>query len=380
MSGAGPHAWERLWGWELLLAATLLVPAGTVLLDGRLTQSEVLAAATLLAILPLYFLLGRRKIRCGDARGGVVYIALLTLLYWPSVFLLPDTTFALFGLASQCFLALPARRAIVAVVILCTAPAIGIVLSKEPPGAIIDLIVLVTIVVFFSSAMGFWIERITAQSRERADLIEQLESTRAEVTRLSAERGAQEERERLAGEIHDTLAQGFTSIIMLAQAAQTAQDPAKHLALAVQTAKENLAEARALISALTPAPLDSSTLVEAMRRLAARTGEELEVRVEVEVRGAARPLPTQTDVVLIRALQEGLANVRKHASAGSVQIRLEYGEQDVKLSVVDDGVGFACANGFGLSTMRGRVEQAGGSLDVRSAPGQGTTLAVEVPA
>lgn len=376
LSAAGPHAWERLWGWELLLVATIVVPVVFLALSGRPASERAVAAACLLAILPLYFFFGRPAIVAERRRAGVVYIVLLVVLYTPSALLSPETTFTLFGLCTQCYLVLPARRALLGVLALTAGPSARIFMSSSGLDAVFDLIVLLIIVIFFSGAFGIWVERITEQSAERARLIEELEATRAELAALSVERGAQEERERLAGEIHDTLAQGFTSIIMLVQAAQTAPDPARHLALAVQTAKENLAEARALISALAPPPLDASSLVEAMRRVAGG----LDLPVEVEVEGESRPLPTQTDVVLIRALQEGLANVRKHAAASSVLVSLEYGPHTVRLRVRDDGIGFSCEDGFGLRTMRGRVGQAGGSLAIRSAPGQGTTLTVEVPA
>ncbi len=382
MSRAGRHAWEKLWGWELLLLVTVVVPVVFALLGDLPAREKAIVACCLLAILPLYAFMGRPAIAREDRRTGLVYLALVTVLYTVGVLHFSETTFTLFGLCPQWFFVLPARRAVFGVVALSLPPALVALSEEEPVGAFFDVIVILITAVFFSTAFGIWVERITQQSQERAELIEQLEATRAELARLSAERGAQEERERLAGEIHDTLAQGFSSIIMLIQAAQTQADPSRHLALAVQTAKENLAEARALISALTPAPLESSSLVEAMRRIAARTGEELGAHVGFEVRGAARPLPTRVDIALVRALQEGLANVRKHAAAREVRVVLEYGERLVRLEVGDDGAGFdpGATEGFGLRTMQSRVAQAGGTLQVRSAVGEGTTVTVEVPA
>ncbi|WP_327087010.1 sensor histidine kinase [Nonomuraea sp. NBC_01738] len=378
---SGPHAWEKLWGWEVLLVLTVLVSSVYALLIKAPAGDKAVIVGCLLAMLPLYALFGRPAIVNEWHVRGMIHVAVLVVLFVPPALLLPETTFVLFGLLPQCFLALPTRLAVVGVVGLGVVAAVRPLLSGSP-SSMFGLVVILTTVVFFSATFGLWIDRITQQSLDRARLITQLEESRAEVSRLSAEQGAQHERERLAGEIHDTLAQGFTSIIMLVQAAQKQSDPARHLALAVQTAKENLAEARALISALTPAPLDSSSLVEAMRRIAERTGDELDLTVGFEVRGEARALATPIDVVLIRALQEGLANVRKHAAAARVRVGLEYGTRHVRLSVTDDGTGFEPRDddGFGLRTMRGRVEQAGGSLTVLSSAGQGTTLAVEVPA
>ena len=114
---------------------------------------------------------------------------------------------------------------------------------------------------------------------------------------------------------------------MLIQAAEARSDPARHLALAVQTARENLAEARALVAALSPAPLDGSTLDEALVRLADRLGEDTGMTVTFTVRGESRPLPPPIEVVLIRAAQEALANVRRHAAASRVDVSMVYGRR-----------------------------------------------------
>jgi signal transduction histidine kinase len=234
--------------------------------------------------------------------------------------------------------------------------------------------------------LGFWINRVIEQNTERGRLIEELEASRAEVARLSHETGVAAERERLAGEIHDTLAQGFTSIITLAQAAESelGRDEAmvrKHLDLTVRTARENLAESRALVAALAPGELTESSILDALRRQAARLTEETGVAAVFVVQGDRRPLPTGVDVVLLRTVQESLANVRKHAQASSVEIVLSYQDISVVLLVTDDGVGFdpgSGTQGFGLRGMRSRVEHIGGSVSVTSAPGAGTTVELEV--
>jgi signal transduction histidine kinase len=101
--------------------------------------------------------------------------------------------------------------------------------------------------------------------------------------------------------------------------------------------------------------------------------------------GTARPLGTSVDVVLLRAAQESLTNVRKHAGASSASVRLAYRADAVVLTITDDGAGFAAGNGhghgggYGLTAMRGRVEQVAGRLAVESTPGAGTTVRVEVP-
>jgi signal transduction histidine kinase len=144
-----------------------------------------------------------------------------------------------------------------------------------------------------------------------------------------------------------------------------------HLELALDTARDNLDEARALVAALTPALLDGRSLVDAIRRLAP----------SLAVRGAVRPLSTGVDVVLLRAAQEALTNARKHA-VGPASVSLSYDPGSVTLTVCDPGPGFdplAASAGYGLSGMRSRVAQVGGRCTVSSAPGGGTTVRVEVP-
>jgi signal transduction histidine kinase len=229
--------------------------------------------------------------------------------------------------------------------------------------------------------------KIIEQSRERAQLIARLEAAQAELAEVSRQAGTLAERQRLAGEIHDTLAQGLTSIVMLLQAADTEidADPAearRHVGLAAQTAREGLAEARAMVAALAPAHLEAGLLHEALGRLADRIGAELGIAVRFELCGPARPLSATTEVVLLRAAQEALANVRKHAHAADVRVILSYEPHNVRLDVRDDGAGFdpeRVSGGYGLRGMRSRILQVGGSLLVRARPGAGTSLSVEVP-
>ncbi len=388
---AGPHAWERLRGWEFLLAVAVVIPAAYVLVGDQPPLWKGVCVALLLSMPVAYLLIGRRAIQTEDVRRGMVYVAILMALYVPASMIEGATTFSLFGICPQIFMAIPAKRAVVATVLLWLPEAANRWFSNPGIDGIFNLLTLLTTVVFFSSVFGVWGDRIVRQSSERAELIRQLEASHAEVARLSAERGALAERERLAGEIHDTLAQGFTSIIMLLQAAEAQPDPRRHLGLAVRTAKENLAEARALVAALGPAPLDGSTLNDALRRVTDRLGEELGAAAVFEVRGDGHALPPSYEVVLIRAAQEGLNNVRKHAATSQVDVTLEYGPQEVTLRVRDDGRGFGFppaslaepardgSAGYGLQAMRARVEQVRGSITVGDAEGGGAELVVRLP-
>jgi signal transduction histidine kinase len=248
---------------------------------------------------------------------------------------------------------------------------------------------LVSLVV--SLLFGIWIEKVITQSEQRAELIEQLESARDELAEAHHSAGVMAERERMAREIHDTLAQGMTSIVMLAQAAAVelqrggTDGAAARLAAIEDTARENLAEARALVAAFTPVALSEATLTEVLRRqaerFAAETGVDVQVSLDLPDEEVAA-LPQAQQVVLLRAAQEALANVRKHARATQVLITLGLSDGRVWIEIRDDGSGFAPATvtgGFGLAAMRGRVEESGGSVQVESAPGRGTKVQVLMP-
>ena len=206
--------------------------------------------------------------------------------------------------------------------------------------------------------------------------------------------GVLRERQRLAHEIHDTLAQDFTSIVMKLEAAEETlpTDPAgaqRQLYLAQRIARESLAEARRLMWALKPESLERASLPEALARLAERWSEECGAAANTAVIGIPYPLTPEVEVRLLRVAQEALNNCRKHARASKVVITLSYISNLVALDIQDDGVGFDPAQprsatsdhsgGFGLNGMRERVEGLGGTLLVESVPGEGTTLLVELP-
>ncbi|RLP91436.1 sensor histidine kinase [Micromonospora sp. BL4] len=282
---------------------------------------------------------------------------------------------------------LPTASAVGAVVVFT---AVQVVLdwlrSGGGPDARETLLAAVMIAVVVS-VTGSWVQHLFVDADRRAALVDELAASRDEVARLSRQAGVDAERQRLAGEIHDTIAQGLSSVVMLIQAADAELDrdtgqARRHLALAVTTARANLAEARALVAALTPAELAGSPLVEAVRRVADRFTAETGVPVTLATPGTQRPLPTPVEVVLLRVTQEALANARKHAAAGRVEVRLEGRDGVVVLEVRDDGCGFTippAGDGYGLASMRNRVEQVAGTLRVSSSPGAGTTVRAEVP-
>lgn len=244
----------------------------------------------------------------------------------------------------------------------------------------------------FAFLLGFYFDAIARQNRKRREIIAELETTRSELARAERQAGTLEERQRLAGEIHDTLAQGLTSIVMTLEAAEGAldADPAlarQHLGRAKQVARENLAEARRFVWALRPETLEREPLAQALQRVAERWSGEVHIPLHFAVTGTAAPLPSTVEVTLLRATQEALENVRKHARATQVNVTLSFIEDQVALDVQDDGQGFtlqpttpqAGGQGFGLDAMHRRAEQLGGTLAVESAPGEGTVLSLVLP-
>ncbi len=207
------------------------------------------------------------------------------------------------------------------------------------------------------------------------------------------------ERQRLSHEIHDTLAQGFTSIMMSLSTAQLTHPeifsdsaPAqRHLELARQIARESLAETRRLVWALRPEALDRHPLPQALQGLTEEWSDKTGIEARFGVTGDSRRLLPEIEVALLRVAQEALANAHKHAGAELIVLTLSYLEDLVALDVSDDGIGFdpgsprssirpQDSGGFGLVSMRERVEQLRGSLSVESRPNGGTTLAASLPA
>jgi signal transduction histidine kinase len=239
-----------------------------------------------------------------------------------------------------------------------------------------------TVSLAFTLLLGFWISGVVEQSARRRAVIAELEATRAELAEVSRTAGVLAERERVAREIHDTLAQGFTSMLMLLELAESDldRDPAgarRRLATARETARQNLAEARALVADLTPVDLQAAPLPQALGRLVDRFGRETGRPASFTATGPTRPLPANEEVVLLRAAQEALANTR-HAGTGAVTVALRYGPDGATLNVTDDGPGFdpaATTAGYGLAGMRRRAQEVGGTVAVRSGPA-GTTVEV----
>lgn len=221
--------------------------------------------------------------------------------------------------------------------------------------------------------------KLEASMRENAGLHEQLLAG-------AREAGILDERQRMAREIHDTLAQGLVGIItQLEAAARGGRDSQRRSGVALELARQSLAEARRSVQALAPAELDQVRLPDAIATVTTKWSALSGVAATATTTGTPVSLRPEIEVALLRTAQEALANVAKHADADTVALTLSYMDDVVSLDVRDDGVGVAAPTaapgngGFGLTAMRQRVEGLSGALAVESEPGEGTTIAASIP-
>jgi signal transduction histidine kinase len=396
--GCGEQPLDKFWdrvsiGWHGAFYGLIALTAVLVWLDGSTTSTHRAVAISTVAALGLWYqLFGLRGLR-GPASGGrvpgLLYLAGLYAACWVVIgtsqvaYLLLFIAFPqTWGVLHRTGDALIGSAVLVAGLVVVMAGSAGWTGTDVATATLIGVVQL-----SLSGLLGLWINGITGVSQRQADLIRKLEATQAELGEVSHQAGVLAERERLAADIHDTLAQGFTSVLMLVQAADADLDgnpdqARRHLKLAEQAARENLAEARSLVAVLTPPTLDGG-LPAALERLVGRFSKELGISSTVDIEGAPLPLEPSHEVVLLRATQEALANVRKHAGATSLAVTLTYGEVCTELIVRDNGRGFdpeQDSDGYGLVGMRTRLEQVGGSLAVDTAPQAGTTIRATVPA
>jgi signal transduction histidine kinase len=255
-----------------------------------------------------------------------------------------------------------------------------------------SIVVIIQTVIIGLGIMGG--EKLTELSEQRRRTVLELESALAENAALQSrvvaqarESGVADERERMAREIHDTIAQGLIGVITQLEAGSSVvDDPAevqRRIDNAGRLARESLQEARRAVEALMPASLEHRGLPEALEDVVGRWSEMNHIPAEMTVTGAVQSLHPEVEVTLLRVAQEALSNVAKHSQASQVRVTLSYMEDVVSIDVKDDGRGFdkaASNGGFGLTTMRRRVSGLSGNLTVETHHGMGTALSATVPA
>ncbi|GAA4399809.1 sensor histidine kinase [Fodinibacter luteus] len=378
--------------WHAVYAVVWLAAVVVTLVDepGRSGRAPSLVLLGVMAL--AYAVLGRRAMTHADLRWAVAY----HLVSWSALLVVqwldPGTQSWLlfFALFPQLWAMLPSRWAAVATVVVVGAFSFVRWATLEfAADSLSDIVISGTISMGLSLALGLFINRIVGEAESRAETIDELRAAQRRLAAAERDRGIHEERERLSREIHDTLAQGFTSVVALSRAAEAAlargdvSAARDRLALIERTASDNLDEARLIVAELTPGHLQSRTLGQALERLGEAVSSENGLRADVRVAGEPAPLGGSAEVVILRTAQEALSNVRRHAGAGRADLTLTYEDPErVVLEVRDDGCGFdptAERTGFGLDGVLARAAEVGGSVRVTSEPGAGTTLRLEVP-
>jgi signal transduction histidine kinase len=377
---------ESRW-WTAAVLAAVVVLSVLVFLEQRPTFNLVGSLVCLGVFLVLWLLLGVRAMR--DQRVGVAVVVAIGIVTCAAVYF--DASMA----TLQCVV-YPIiwtildriRLAVIANVVFTAAIAAAMYLGL---GATTEALAVAGSIeglsLLFSLGLGLWISNISEQSKERKRLIDDLQAAQKELAALSRDAGVSDERERLAREIHDTIAQDLTGLVLTAQRGR--RELAKgntaavenQLAVLEENARHALMETRALVASGAAVGVDGGGLALALRRLGERFERETGIVVTVSADESASA-DRDAEVVLLRCAQEALANVRKHSTAGTAAVALSTHDGAIDLRISDDGAGFdptIPSSGFGLTGLRERLALVRGTLAVTAEPGGGTTLVATLP-
>ncbi|WP_375237031.1 sensor histidine kinase [Microbacterium schleiferi] len=378
---------SRWWDAVVPIVAAAIVAPVLILSDLDVLGRALVAASAALLIVA-YFGFGRRLRQGGSTPLAVVFVILLAISIGVGVAAAPFMAMLQTLAYPLVWVSVDTRRG---GVLGSVAIGFGVFIGFVAHGgftieSLWEGILSAGLAVVFATALGLWISSIAEYGEERARLVTELTEAQSQVEALSRDRGAAEERERIARDIHDTLAQTLAGLVLLSErAGRQARDgrtdaAAEAIATIEQTAREALAESRALVARMAAVPADDA-LAAAIERLAARFRAEVGLAIDVEV-AAGVDLDREQQVVLLRCLQEALANVRKHARATLVVVTVAPHGEGIGMTVRDDGVGFdpsAARTGFGLDGISDRATLAGGSVEVDSVPGRGSVLTILLP-
>lgn len=394
------EAWQRWVNiWHVVFYVTLALPTGIALLTESMRYPPWVLLVLSLTLGIWYGVvmiwLAARSIVKGQVISSVVFLVGALGIWFP----LARSHWAYFLTASYFFGlmwgTLPFGLAVAGNILLTSLIILTQALNLDKPVTFsVEFVLGGAVAVGWSVLLALWMRSVMRESAERKRLIEQLQTAQDSLAAIERQAGILQERQRLAQEIHDTLAQGFSSIVMQLEAAEEVLPdevhPARrHIQQARAIARTSLTEARRLVQALRPVPLEEASLIEALRRVAERWQQESRIATGFTVTGEPQVLHPELEVTLLRAMQEALANVHKHAQAQQVNVTLSYMAGQIALDVQDDGCGFDPENppltpdrvgvGYGLQAMRERVAQLGGEVIVESAPELGTTVAIQIP-
>ena len=372
-----------------ILTATILVVA--ILMSVRMDLSLAVLNLVLLSLFAGLYFVGSYYLERMTGVWKLAWLIALTVVWIADILVASAGIYLLFVLFFLYLRVLGMVWGSISV-IFGTAVSVGIQIPQGLTfGGVMGPVVsaLVTVAIFYAFT------RLHEINTERTVLIRELMETREQLAETERAAGVAGERQRIAHEIHDTLAQGLSSIQMLLHAANRDLDgdinvvkARERIGLARQTAADNLQEARAMIAALQPAALSQTSLVGALDRMAQGFAAAADLNIEVEADGEVTQLPMKLEAVLLRIAQGAVGNVAKHAQATRARITVSYSDDAVRVDIVDNGVGFdvkavesrpAGLGHIGLAAMKRRAEEVSGEVVIESSPGNGTAVSVSVP-
>ena len=377
---------QRVWmRWPRACFLTLLAVATAIALVDRAAvgaDTRPMLAGVALTALWIHLWVGHLRVVLAGARSRLTVPLALAGAAVVASLMLQSASFLVVAVPSvgSFFVALPVAWAALCALAVGSAVDVAVRRLGVEPHADGVLLAMAAVRILGIIAIGVIVKTVVTRAEERRRLFETL---------AAAERraGVLEERSRLAREIHDTLAQGFAGIVVHLEAAdvavnRSAEELRANLRFALDVARDSLVEARRMMAELRPELLEEHALAAAVERACAEWSQRTGVPCRVEVTGEVTALDRDAEVTLLRATQEALNNVRKHARARSVAVTLSYMDSVVAVDVGDDGCGFAptAVEGFGLRAMRERVARLGGLVVLESEAGHGTTLNVSLPA
>ena len=429
----------------LYIASRFALDRGAAGEGARANLLAVVAACTLVSVPTLLFAtLASRSWRYGPvvgSRGGWAFAAVTVVSVWGAALADRNAPLAQIYAIPELFIALAYRRALAAAAVMNFGLVVVQALGGEPTADNLSKWAVAAVAtVVLTGLFGKPIGLLAETNMRNQELVEQLQARNAQIARLSHLEGTARERERIAREMHDTIAQGLASILALARAAaaEVAQaggaganrQASRHLAMIVELAQEGLDDTRRMIADASPRALDGRGLAEAVGRAADRLERE-GIAVARSLDSTLPPLPQPARVAILRIAQEAIANVARHSRAANVAVSLRSVAGVAVLEVRDDGVGFDPAtagavdaeggsssnqatlrsrpesadegraglarvrrvwqrgrlgrapegddSGFGIPDMRGRAADLGGSVSIDSSPGRGTRVLARIP-
>lgn len=363
-----------------------------VAVGGSFSMEFNTAALNLLlcTIFAVFYFVGFESVSHWSDFRRQVWVFVLTGVWILELIVAPVGIYLIFAVYFVLLRAMPDIRGVVSVVFVTL---IAIVM-QIPSGLTLGGAMGPAVSAAVTLAMYYAVLMLTRLNREREEAVRELIATRNELAASQHAQGASAERQRLAHEIHDTVAQGLSSIQMLLHVAEAdlrdgnPDKAIERMDTARTTASESLAEARAMIAALQPAALAETSLTGALERMVEPFAQAGGLDISVEVDGEGHQLPMKTEATLLRIAQGAVGNVAKHSGATRCRVTVTYAPGEVRLDVVDNGRGFdpeevesqpAGLGHVGLEAMRSRAAEQGGELIIESQPGGPTAVTVALP-